>query len=274
MLISSVKNPRVKAAARLRDRSARDEQQRIIVDGRREVARALAAGFPMLEVFYRPDAAAADEGLAELVRECERAGAALLEVTRDVFARLAFGGRDEGLVAVAAPRCLTPEQLELPELPLLVVLDQVEKPGNIGAVLRTADAAGVDALLLTGLRTDIYNPNTIRASLGAVFSLPVVAASSATVRSWCRARGIQLYAARVDADVPYFRADFRGAVGLVLGSEADGLGAEWEGDDIQPVYLPMLGQVDSLNVSAAAAALLYEAVRQRWKTAADGRPPT
>jgi TrmH family RNA methyltransferase len=146
---------------------------------------------------------------------------------------------------------------------LVVVVEAVEKPGNLGAILRTADGAGVDAVIAADPRTDLFNPNAIRASLGTVFTRPVAAAPTAEVLAWLADRGIRPVAARVDAERPYTDADLRGPVALVLGSEAEGLREAWDDAGVEPVRIPMHGTADSLNVSVAAAVLLYEAVRQR-----------
>ena len=145
----------------------------------------------------------------------------------------------------------------------MVVLEGVEKPGNLGAVLRTADAAAVDAVIAADPRTDLFNPNAIRASLGTIFTVPVAAGTSAAVREGLVARGVRLLTARVDAETLYTDVDLRGSVAVVLGSEADGLSGAWSGSGVLPVRLPMLGVADSLNVSITAAILLYEARRQR-----------
>jgi TrmH family RNA methyltransferase len=196
----------------------------------------------------------------------------MLEVSEQVFARLAFGQRAEGIVAVAAepPRHL--EDLKLPKNPLVVVLEGVEKPGNIGAVLRSADAAGVSALVLAAPRTDLFNPNAIRASLGTIFSLPVAAAPADDVLAWLRQQRLQIVAARVEGSAVYTEIDYRPPTALVLGSEALGLSSLWAGDEVRAVRLPMLGAADSLNVSAAAAVLFYEALRQRAQSALDSGP--
>jgi TrmH family RNA methyltransferase len=152
---------------------------------------------------------------------------------------------------------------DLPPDPLLVVVDGVEKPGNLGAILRSADGAGAAAVIAADARTDLFNPNVVRASLGTVFTMPVAAADTADVRRWLEARGVRVVAARVDADRSYAEADLRGAVAIVLGSEATGLGTAWAGPGVEAVALPMRGIGDSLNVAAAAAIVLYEALRQR-----------
>jgi TrmH family RNA methyltransferase len=146
---------------------------------------------------------------------------------------------------------------------LVAVLEGVEKPGNLGAVLRSADAAGVSAVIVADGRTDLYNPNAIRASLGTIFTMPLCEAAGGDVLAWLRERRFSILAARVNGAVPYTAVDYRGPTAIVLGSEAAGLSSIWTGDDIQAVRLPMLGAADSLNVSTAAAVLFYEALRQR-----------
>jgi TrmH family RNA methyltransferase len=262
MLITSVSNPRVKAAARLRERRGRNEQGRIIIDGVREISRAIAAGIEFVELYYFPQLCQDAEHQA-ILQHAERARAPLIEVTPPVMEKLAYGNRVEGLVAVARTPRRTLADLALPEAGLVAVVEGIEKPGNLGAILRTADAAGVAAVIVAGGVTDLYNPNAIRASLGAIFTVPLAAAASEAARDWLRQSGYRLLAARVDGAVEYTAADFRGAVALVLGSEATGLSNTWRGEDVVAIKLPMLGQVDSLNLSATAAVLFYEALRQR-----------
>jgi TrmH family RNA methyltransferase len=184
-------------------------------------------------------------------------------VTPAVFQKLAFGQRQEGLlaVAVASPKPLT--EVKIGDRPLIAVLEGVEKPGNLGAVIRAADGAGIDALILADGVTDLYNPNTIRASLGTVFTLPIAVERSEAVLAWLREREITVMAARVDGAVDYDRADFTPPTAIVLGSEARGLSPAWSGDDVTAIRLPMRGAADSLNLSTTAAVLFYEAQRQR-----------
>ena len=260
-VLSSARNPRVQAAAALRDRRARDAAGLTLVDGARELARALAGGASVVEVF-------ADEGRLtpdgrEAVAHARAAGASVVAVAGAVLDRLAYGDRTEGLVATVRVPDLSLDALRLPADPLVVVVEGVEKPGNLGAVLRSADAAGADAVIAADPRTDLFNPNAIRASLGTIFAIPVAAAPSAAVRDRLERGGIAMFAARVDATTAYTEADLRGPVALVLGSEAEGLTPAWSGEAVTAIRLPMLGVADSLNVSIAAAVLLYEARRQR-----------
>jgi len=193
-----------------------------------------------------------------------RAGSAPVRATSgSVFAKLAFGERAEGLVAVVRTPSMSLDTVVLPTEPLVVVIEGVEKPGNVGAVLRSADGAGVSAVVAASPRTDLFNPNAIRASAGTVFTVPLAAADTPDVLAWLRTGGLRIVATRVDAGRLYTEVDLTGPVALVLGAEADGLTDAWTADDIETVRLPMLGVADSLNVSVTAAILAYEARRQR-----------
>jgi TrmH family RNA methyltransferase len=265
--ITSLQNPRIKQAIKLRDRHGRDDQQRIIIDGRREIERALAAGVQVTELFIEPDVLPPDLE-RKFVRATRDCNGDVLDVTAPVMQKLAFGERHEGIVATAKtpPADLVSFAKLLGKRtapPLLAIVEGLEKPGNLGAILRTADAAGVAGLIVCAGRTDLYNPNAIRASLGAIFTVPVAAASRAETIAFLRERQLKIFAARVDGAVDYAAVDYRSPCAIVLGSEAEGLTRDWHAADVQAVRLPMRGQVDSLNVSATAAVLFYEALRQR-----------
>jgi RNA methyltransferase, TrmH family len=261
--ITSLTNPRVKAAVTLRDRKGREAQARIIIDGVREIGRAVAAGVKPVELYFVAELCG-DAEHQQLLRAAERARAELIEVPVPVMEKLAFGNRSEGIVAVAAqPPVKSMADLNPASDALVAVVEGVEKPGNLGAILRTADAAGVAALIVAEGGTDLYNPNAIRASLGAIFTVPVCAITSKETLTWLRREKFRLLAARVDGSEEYTRADFRGRAAIILGSEAHGLSDSWRAEDIQAIRLPLLGSVDSLNLSVTAAVLFYEALRQR-----------
>jgi TrmH family RNA methyltransferase len=259
--ITSLTNPRVKAAVRLRDRAERDLTGLTIIDGAREILRAIDAGVTVHHGFVAPDLLRTPDGLAVADRLRQRA--TTLEVSPAVLARVAFGQRSDGVVAIVTTPTRSLADLSMPPNPLIVVVESLEKPGNLGAVIRTADGAGADAVIAAEPRTDLFNPNAIRASLGTIFALPVVAASTPETLDWLIAKGIRLVAARVDASATYTDVDLRGPLAVVLGSEAEGLSAAWTGPPVEAVAIPMRGIADSLNVSVAAAVVLYEAVRQR-----------
>ena len=260
--LTSAANPRVRAAGRLRDRREREMLGLSLVDGAREIGRALAAGVETVELFSCPGLITSTEARAALDAALT-ANVTITAVSERVLARLAFGDRSDGLVAVIRTPPTDLARLVLPAEPLIVVAESVEKPGNLGAILRSADGAAADALIAADPRTDIFNPNAIRASLGTIFALPVAVATTAATIAWLRDARIAIVVARVDGSLPYTEVDLCGPLAIVLGSEAEGLARAWSGPGIQAVRLPMLGIADSLNVSAAAAILLYEARRQR-----------
>ena len=260
--ITSTANPRVKAVVGLRDRRTRDALGSTLVDGAREVGRAIAAGVRVTELFSCPALAGSDDAQSALAAAAA-AGIVPTTVSPAVLERLAFGDRSDGLVAVIRTPPTDLGRLALPARPLIVVAEAVEKPGNLGAILRSADGAGADAVIAADPRTDLFNPNAIRASLGTIFNVPLASASTEATIAWLTAAGIAIVVARVDGAVAYDSIDFRGPVAIVLGSEALGLADAWSGPAAGAARLPMLGIADSLNVSAAAAILLYEARRQR-----------
>ncbi len=262
MQISSAHNPRVKAAARLRERGGRDDQGRIIIDGVREIGRALAAGVQFVEVFVFPELCH-DEPHQDVLATCNRAGIEQIEVNSHVMEKVAYGNRVGGIVAIAVPPRRELADWKPPAKALIVIVEGAEKPGNLGAILRTADAAGVSAVLVADGGTDLYNPNAIRASLGAIFTVPTFAVTSEAALQWLRDHKVQVFAARVDGSIEYTAANFSGSTALALGSEAHGLSGAWKVPGITPIRVPLRGTVDSLNLSATAAVLFYEALRQR-----------
>ena len=260
--ITSLSNPQVKAAVRLRDRRERDQTGQTIVDGPPELLRALDSGIEIVEAFVCDELIRTAEA-EEAVRRLLLAGVKPIHVSPDVIAKVAFGNRSDGVAAIVRVPDTSLERLvPVPEA-LFVVIESVEKPGNLGAILRTADGAGASGLIAADPLTDLFNPNAVRASLGTIFSMPIAAASTPATLDWLTTRGITPLAARVDAAMPYTEVDMRGPVALVLGSEEMGLSGGWDDPRVTPVGIPMDGTVDSLNVSVAAAIMLYEAVRQR-----------
>ena len=259
--ISSPSNERIKAAVRLRDRDERDRTGLTIVDGVREIDRALGAGVLVETAFVCESLLSALGG--GVVERLTDVGSETVTTSEAAFRKVAFGDRSDGVVAIVRQPRHALRDLTLHDNSLVVVLEALEKPGNLGAVLRTADGVGVDAVIAADPTTDLFNPNTIRASIGTVFSVPVAAATSADARRFLRERGVRVIAARPDAKIDYTEADLTGSLALVLGSEASGLSEAWSTSDVIGVRIPMAGTADSLNVSIAAAILLYEARRQR-----------
>lgn len=235
---------------------------RFLIDGAREVTRAIVGGIEFDEAYICPDLCTTPER-QEAAHQARDAAQQTILVAPDVFARLAFGDRAEGTIVVAKAPARTLDDLKLPERSLVAVVERIEKPGNFGAVLRSADAAGVSAVIAADSGHDLFNPNAIRASLGAIFTLPVRAADSESVFQWLHSRSLSIYAARVGAEQVYTEADFVRSAAVVLGSEDQGLSSLWQRPDITGIKLPMLGVSDSLNISVAAAVVFYEAWRQR-----------
>jgi TrmH family RNA methyltransferase len=259
-VITSVHNPLVRSTLALSRRAERDARRLTVVEGVREVLAAVSRVTPETVLVCRERLA---PSLEPALIELDIRGCRMVQVSPAVFERLAYRDDSGGVVLVVPAFAMTLSRLSLPSDPLVLVLDGVEKPGNVGAILRTADAAGASAVVVTGEGTDLHNPNVIRASLGAVFTVPVAQAGVAETVSWCRAKGLRIVAADpAGADV--FQADvLDNGLALVLGSEARGISHEWRAGVDATVAIPMRGHVDSLNVSAAAAVLLFEAARRR-----------
>ena len=260
--LASPSNARIKSTARLRDRRGRDETGLTLVDGAREVRRALEANADVVEAFVCEPLLAGSDARTALDLLADR-DIPTTSTTEAAFAKLAFGDRADGVIAVVRIPPMRLDDLRLPDKPLIVVVEGVEKPGNVGAVLRSADGAGVDALIAASPRTDLMNPNAIRASAGTIFRVPLASAPTAEVIDWLRRRSIPIVATRVDADRLYTDADLAGPLAIAFGSEAAGLTDAWRAPDVTRVRLPMRGIADSLNVSVSAAIVLYEARRQR-----------
>ncbi|HSH21642.1 MAG TPA: TrmH family RNA methyltransferase [Candidatus Caenarcaniphilales bacterium] len=268
--ITSVSNQRLKAALRLRGRRERDRDGLTLIDGVRETMRAMSGGAVLREAFVVPELCLEPECRALLERLREHS-VPLVELGREAFERLAYGDRVDGVVAVAVTPQGSLNDLRLPAEPLVAVVEGVEKPGNLGAILRSADGAGVSAVVVADSAGDLFNPNVIRASIATVFSVPVAVGSTADVLDWLRRRSLRIVATRVDAPAEYFDVDLTGPVAIALGSEAHGLSDAWGELTTASVRVPMLGVGDSLNVSATAAILFYEALRQRAAATRRGR---
>lgn len=261
--ISSLSNPKIKDVVRLRQRSHRDDAGLMLVEGYREIHRALTHGYRPSALFYCEPLWLKHENEPGLVRQCAEAGAALYSCTRPVFEKIAYRERPDGLLAVGPQIACTLADLKLSPDALLLVCEAIEKPGNLGTMLRSADASGAAAVIVCDPCTDIHNPNVVRASTGTLFSMPVAVASAAETVAWLKANGFAIMAATPHAEKLYFEQPLTGRVALCLGSEQYGLTDTFMNDAGLRVRIPMLGVADSLNVSAAATILLSEVVRQR-----------
>ena len=257
-MITSTQNPRIKHLLLLQQKSSlRKKEGLFVVEGRREVEHCLEAGFKIRTAFVCEEIGDADPPHSSLkVGEIER-------VSPNVYERIAYRGGTEGIVALVEARQTSLSDLQLSASPLIVVLESVEKPGNLGAVLRSADAAGADAVVVCDPLTDLYNPNLIRSSIGALFTVPCVACSTEECIAFIREKGIRVLTAQLQDSRLYYDTPMTGPTAIVMGTEATGLTDQWRQAADAHIRIPMLGRLDSLNVSVSAAILLFEAVRQR-----------
>jgi len=264
--IESRQNPRIKNLVRLRERSHRSRQELFIIEGTRELSRAFAAGVALQEVYVCPDLTEKPEARA-LLDDLQASGLPLFELSPGVFEKASYREKPDGVLATAAQWPLGLEALELGEAPLLLILESIEKPGNIGAMLRSADAAGASAVILADPVADLFSPNVVRASQGALFSVKVAAAPTTEILAWLQEKQVSTYATTPDTQASLWSVPLTGACALVLGSEAYGLSPAWlESSAVSKIRIPMReGATDSLNVSTAAAVCLFEAARQRNK---------
>ncbi|MEH6408190.1 MAG: RNA methyltransferase [Leeuwenhoekiella sp.] len=260
--ISSIQNPLVKKLVQLQEKSReRRKNQIFVIEGFREIKLALKAGYDVDQLLYCSKIlAVADqrELFTFLPEDTE-----ILSISQEVYTKIAYRNSTEGVIAVAKMRDHSLQNLDLPENPLLLIAEAPEKPGNIGALLRTADAAGVDAFIIANPLTDLYNPNIIRSSVGCVFTQKIAMASSTEVIEYLKKRKINIFTAILQDALPYQEIDFKDSAAIVVGTEADGLTDEWRENSTQNIIIPMQGKIDSMNVSVAAAILIFEARRQR-----------
>lgn len=259
-IITSAANPKIKWVKSLHKNSTRRDEGVFVVEGAKEIAFAVEGGYEPISMFicseiFQEDLSSQILNLSEIY-----------SVTKEVFEKIAYRGNSDGLLAVFQAKEKKLEALNFGESPFFLIVESVEKPGNLGAIIRTADGAGADAVIVCDERTDIFNPNVIRSSVGTVFSKQVAAASSSEVYDFLEKHEITAFGAILsDKSENYADIDFTDPVALILGTEHEGLSSFWK-NRVQPIKIPMLGSNDSLNVSNAAAVLAYEVVRQRNET--------
>ncbi len=258
MDIISLQNPKVKEVVKLRDRRARDQSGLFIIEGYRELKRALDVGREIEALFYCPEffLGSNEESLKE---KCKAA----LHCSKEVFAKISYRDRPDGLLGLAKQRHLTLKDLKLKENPFLLIAESIEKPGNLGTILRSCDAAGVDAVIVCDPKTDIHNPNVVRSSVGTLFTLPVIEATSADTLEFLKKHQISPLAATPHAKKVIFEIDCKVPLAIVVGTEQYGLSEQWMKRANLLVQIPMFGAADSLNVASATTILLYEVIRQR-----------
>lgn len=259
--ITSLQNPRIKNVVKLTTKpKERQTQHLFIIEGARELTLALAAGYEIDTVFICPELFKKTEypDVLQPIRTDKQ-----IEITAPVFEKIAYRETSDGLLTLAKPKNNKLEDLRLPENPFIIVLEAVEKPGNLGAILRTADAAKADAVVICDPSTDFYNPNVIRSSVGCAFTVQVAICSSNEAFDFLQSKNIKSFAAELQASEWYHHTDFRQASAIIMGTEADGLTDFWLTNADERIKIPMRGEIDSLNVSVSTAVITFEAMRQR-----------
>ncbi len=257
MIITSTANKHIKEIVALQEKKERQKNGLFLIEGERELQLALDNNYEVIEVLY----------CREILKNSdiiERCGVKT-EVTANVFAKIAYRENSDGFVAVARRKERFFSEIVLPAAPLVLVLEKIEKPGNIGAILRTADAAGVDLVIISEPLTDLYNPNIVRASLGAIFSVPTVEATNQEALTWLKEKNFSIITTTPSAQKNHFEIKMTKATAIVVGSEKDGVSDFWLKNATEKSLIPMMGSVNSLNASVSAAIVVYEAVRQRQK---------
>lgn len=266
-IISSFQNPKVKRLTILQQKSSeRRKEGLFVVEGARELLHCINAGYEVDTLFYCPEILSGYEGATEIEALAEKVRS--FEVSPSVYNKVAYRGSTEGAIAEIHAKPYHLGDLQLPDNPLVVILERVEKPGNLGAVLRSADAAAADVVIVCDPLTDLYNPNLIRSSLGAIFTVPTVACASEECIDFLKAHNIQILTAQLQDSRLYYDTDMKRGTAIVMGTESTGLTNIWRNAADAHIRIPMKGKLDSLNVSVSAAILLFEAVRQRSQASA------
>lgn len=261
-LLTSSQNPKIKYAKKLWDRRHREKTQSFLIEGYREILRAFQGQQPLETLLVCPELFLGTNEW-KLIKDCYHQGAELYYCTPSFFQSLSYRDRPDGLLAIAPQRHLSLNELPISSSPFYVVAEAIEKPGNLGTILRSSDAVGVDGVIVCDRCTDIHNPNVIRASVGTLFTVPVVEAEGEETLLWLKKNNILIVAATPSAEHEFTRVDLRGGVAIAVGTEQLGLSKKWMEAASIRVKIPMLGVADSLNVAMATTLLLYEVLRQR-----------
>ncbi len=260
--ITSIQNQLIKDIFQLQEKSkARKKNGLFVIEGIREIEIALKNNFHIVQLLFcfdLFDTENLNNFKKQLSNETE-----LIEISKEVYQKIAYRESTEGVIAVAKTKKHSLESIQLPDNPLIVVLESLEKPGNIGAVLRTADAANIDAVFIADPKTDLYNPNIVRSSVGAIFTNKIVTAPSTEIINFLKEKKIAIFSAILQEAVSYYSVNFKQGSAIVMGTEATGLSEIWRKHSTENIIIPMQGQIDSMNVSVATAVLIFEAKRQR-----------
>ncbi|RTY87196.1 TrmH family RNA methyltransferase [Flavobacterium sp. RSP15] len=256
--ITSIQNPHIKSLVQLQEKAkARKQSGTFLIEGKREISIAIKGGYEIETLLFLPELCSETE--AHQLSE----NAELIEINKEVYQKLAYRDTTEGILAIAKTKSLRLSDLELSENPLILVAEAPEKPGNIGALLRTADAANLDAVIIANPKSDLYNPNIVRSSVGCLFTNQIATGTTAEIIAFLKERKINFYCATLQNSTSYHTQDYTTPTALVVGTEATGLTAAWREEATHNIIIPMQGEIDSMNVSVAAAILIFEAKRQR-----------
>lgn len=256
--ITSVQNPFIKSLVLLQEKSkARKQTGTFLIEGQREIELAQKGGYEIETLLFLPEISSENEA-KKLSRSAE-----LIEISKEVYQKLAYRDTTEGILAIAKSKNLSLSELNLGENPLILVAEAPEKPGNIGAILRTADAANLDAVIIANPKSDLYSPNIVRSSVGCLFTNNIATGTTEEIIAFLKAKNISIYCATLQNSTGYHTQDYTTPTALVVGTEATGLTQEWRDNATQNIIIPMQGVIDSMNVSVAAAILIFEAKRQR-----------
>jgi TrmH family RNA methyltransferase len=257
--IDSLQNPLIKHLVQLQTKSkTRKQTQTFLIEGLREISLALKGGYELETILFCPDIISENQ-----VRNLNSEEIQLIEISTEVYQKLAYRDTTEGVLAVAKTKSLELNHISLPKNPLILVAESLEKPGNIGALLRTADAARIDAVLIANPKSDLYNPNIIRASVGCIFTNQIAVGTTTEIADYLRQNNITMYCATLQNSTPYHTEDYTKPTALIVGTEATGITDEFRNLADKNIIIPMQGEIDSMNVSVAASILIFEAKRQR-----------
>ncbi|WP_427872624.1 TrmH family RNA methyltransferase [Flavobacterium sp. MMS24-S5] len=257
--ITSIQNPFIKSLVLLQEKSkARKQTGTFLIEGQREISLAIKGGYEIETVLFLPELVSESE-INKLIQNTFQ----IIEINKEVYQKLAYRDTTEGILAIAKTKSLKLSDLKLSDNPLILVVESLEKPGNIGAVLRTADAANLDAVLIANPKSDLYNPNIVRSSVGCLFTNQIATGTSEEIIAFLKENKINFYSATLQNSTSYHTQNFTTPTALVVGTEAIGLTQQWRDEATQNIIIPMQGEIDSMNVSVAAAILIFEAKRQR-----------
>ncbi|MCC9043222.1 RNA methyltransferase [Myroides sp. M-43] len=257
--IDSPQNALIKSIVQLQEKSRNRKQSgTFIIEGLREIELATKGGYTFNTLLFVSDIVTDAQLRPFISKEIE-----LIEISKDVYQKLAYRDTTEGVIAIANAKTLALNELTLSDTPIILVAEATEKPGNLGAILRTADAANIDAVIIANPRTDLYNPNVVRSSVGCVFTNQIAMASTTDTLAFLKKHNINIYCATLQDSTAYHTRDYKEATAFVVGTEAIGLTQEWRDASTKNIIIPMSGVIDSMNVSVAASILLFEAKRQR-----------